>query len=384
MTMTRISPGAKDWEADLKERARECGLEIVLGARFMDDYLIGVRGEVNRIPEWLENLNSKDQSIQVTLEMEKDGALPFLDILVQRKNAAFVTNVYRKPCNTLQVVPFSSFTDPRYKRSAVQSDVVRAWRYCKSQKLLEKELKVIEAKFSSYGYPSSFVNGCIASTLKDQRIRRRALPAPVTETEVKPVRVTLPYMGPTFHALARLGNKIGISFVAKSSNTIGSRLCSKCKVSRPPEQEDCVVYGIRCSCGAIYIGETDREAGTRIHEHELSWGNPKDGKSAFKNHRDCGPNFSPSQESILAKESHQKKRLLTEAALIRTVGQRETVLASSNDKQINRNVGLLLPDRWLPALSRFPPDLPSTPPIPLPPPPPPPPPSPPPSPPNTD
>ena len=136
--------------------------------------------------------------------------------------------------------------------------------------------------------------------------------------------------------------------------TIGSMLCSRAKHHLPKHQESNVVYRIECSCRVdgepmVYIGETDRELGTRVREHQDSWtgsARSKANSSAFSTHRDCTPAFD--HVKILNRATHHQMRLLLESAYIRTVGRRETVLVSPNDANVNRNSGSLLQDRWLP------------------------------------
>lgn len=95
----------------------------------MDDYLIGWRGTIDSLHEFLLILNSKDANIRLTLELERDGGIHFLDLYIKLTGEGFQTSVYRKPCCTIQAIPFCSFSDPRYLRGVVRADVVRALRY---------------------------------------------------------------------------------------------------------------------------------------------------------------------------------------------------------------------------------------------------------------
>ena len=66
---------------------------------YVDDTLCIVRkGEVEKL---LDHLKSVRPSIQFTVELEKDGLLPFLDILIKRKSdGSLDITVYRKPTHT--------------------------------------------------------------------------------------------------------------------------------------------------------------------------------------------------------------------------------------------------------------------------------------------
>ncbi|KAF0297742.1 hypothetical protein FJT64_004834 [Amphibalanus amphitrite] len=348
------------WEADLELLAANCGGRVHAFCRYADDYLVLFEGSDDILSTWVNQLNSKDSSINVTTDLEVNRQLPYLDICITRRDDKFCTKVYRKSCNTNQVPAFSSYTETRYLRAAIRSDCTRAIRYCSSMRDRQQELDFIRQKFHHHGYPRSFIDSAIQKTRTDLRLKARALPAPPSaNSHPAPVRVSVPFAGPLFYQLKREASKIGIQLVSKPSVTIGSLLCSKAKHHLPKLQQSNVIYRIECSCQVdgdpmVYIGETDRELGTRLREHRESWTGAvrsRANTSAFSTHRDCSPAFDAIK--ILNRASHHQMRLLLESAYIRTVGRREAVLVSPNDANVNRNSGALLHDRWLPIIRRF-------------------------------
>ncbi|GJQ78841.1 hypothetical protein Trydic_g2681 [Trypoxylus dichotomus] len=53
------------------------------------------------LDSFLGHRNSQHPDIKFTMEVEKDGVIPFLDVLVKRKpNARLGHSVYRKPTHT--------------------------------------------------------------------------------------------------------------------------------------------------------------------------------------------------------------------------------------------------------------------------------------------
>jgi hypothetical protein len=76
-------------------------------------------------PEQLQNflgpLKSTRPSIQFTVEIESDSAIPFLDVLVIRKETTLTTKVYRKPNNTDRYLSFISNHPLHVKRALVQN-----------------------------------------------------------------------------------------------------------------------------------------------------------------------------------------------------------------------------------------------------------------------
>ncbi|KAF0310579.1 hypothetical protein FJT64_018445 [Amphibalanus amphitrite] len=346
-------------DLDLELLAASCGGRVQSFCRYADDYLVLFEGSDDTLSAWVNLLNGKNPNIKVTTDIEVDRQLPYLDILITRKEDRFSTKVYRKACSTDQVPAFSSYTETRYLRSAIRSDCIRAIRYCTTIKTRQQEFDFIRRKFRQHGYPLPFIESTIQKAQADLRLKARALPSPPSSTSpAAPVRVSVPFAGSCFYQLKREASKIGIQLVSKPSLTIGSLLCSKAKHHLPKLQESNVVYKIECSCQVdgdpvVYIGETDRELGTRVREHRESWTGAvrsRANASAFSAHRDCSPAFD--EVKVLNRASHYQMRLLLESAYIRTVGRREAVLVSPNDANVNRNSGALLQDRWLPIIRR--------------------------------
>lgn len=135
--------------------------------------------------------------------------------------------------------------------------------------------------------------------------------------------------------------------MSKPSSTIASTLVAKAKHKLAHEQKSSIVYGIKCSCSGLYVGETGRELGMRIGEHRDGW-RKGDPRSAFGAHKDCHPDFDETE--ILAHQTHPRLRLLYESAYIRAFGERDTIIKSPNDEALNRNAGTLFDQRWLPLI----------------------------------
>ena len=333
------------WEEDLQQLATDANVHVITTCRYMDDYLVLCQGAVSDIENWVSALNRKDPNIRISHEMEEDGSIPYLDIWIRRYHTGFETSVYRKACNTHQVVPFHSYTDSKYLRSAIFSDVIRAWRYCKNTYTRKSELAYIHRKFLAGGYPPKVIQSTIKETIRRIEHKARALPAPPDPQPTLIINVSFPFFGKHFYTLRRLAARVGIRIVARPSNTLGPLLCSKQKYRLPRLQESGVVYAIDCECGQVYVGETGRELGHRVLEHRQS------PSSAFRAHPTCSPNYDDVR--ILGRESHLRLRLLLESAMIRILETNRTVMDSPNDHKLNRNAGLLLEDCWSPLLRRY-------------------------------
>ena len=86
-----------------------------LWKRYVDDiWCIVKKGKEE---ELLDHLNSVRPSIKFTMELEKDGKLPFLDCSLQRGEDGMLTStVYRKPTHTDRYLHYTSHHPVHVKR----------------------------------------------------------------------------------------------------------------------------------------------------------------------------------------------------------------------------------------------------------------------------
>ena len=84
--------------------------------RFMDDVFAIVKKTV--VNDLLAHLNDQNSSIKFTMESEKDGKLPFMDVIVTRCGGNKLgTTVYRKATHTGRYLHFNSNNPESLKRS---------------------------------------------------------------------------------------------------------------------------------------------------------------------------------------------------------------------------------------------------------------------------
>ena len=99
--------------------------------RYVDDTFTAIK--LNLLQEFHDHLNSIVGSIQFTYEVEENGCLPFLDILVQRDDdGCLSTSVYRKKTHTDQYLGFHSHHPSSHKAAVVSTLLKRAERLSSS------------------------------------------------------------------------------------------------------------------------------------------------------------------------------------------------------------------------------------------------------------
>ena len=93
---------------------------LVFYRRYVDDVLalFSSPGDADKFKEYL---SSKHANIIVSLEKEKYGCLPFLDINIFHENKKFATNVYRKKNFSGVYTTFKSFIPETCKIGLIKS-----------------------------------------------------------------------------------------------------------------------------------------------------------------------------------------------------------------------------------------------------------------------
>ena len=129
--------------------------------RFVDDTITSIKSA--SIPYVINVLNSFHSNTEFTYEEEKDGQIPFLDVLLVRKNDTFKTTVYRKPknngiylhwnsfapntWNSFAPNMWNSFVPNTWKRGTLRSIITRAYDVCSNDEILKQELSKIKTDF---------------------------------------------------------------------------------------------------------------------------------------------------------------------------------------------------------------------------------------------
>ncbi len=155
--------------------------------RYVDDTFALFASRDDAI-NFLQSLNNLHQSLKFTHEEEKEGCLPFLDVLVEHGAKSFLTSVYRKPTFTGDYVPWESFCPPRRKINLIECLATRAFKICSPSKL-DSEVRTILDIFTKLGYPEPTIRRTIKNALENRA------KIPVEGPKRCPIRIRLPYIG---------------------------------------------------------------------------------------------------------------------------------------------------------------------------------------------
>jgi hypothetical protein len=160
---------------------------------YVDDTLVIWPHGHDRLKDFLDHLNGIHQNIQFTMETERDGHLPFLDIDIYRRlDGSLGRRVYRKPTHTNLYLNSSSHHHPSSRHAVLSTLVHRARALC-DQKSLHGELVFLGDIFRQNGYT-------------ERQIRTALNPSPrVDQSDEKSDSVAfLPYVGTIFNRISRV------------------------------------------------------------------------------------------------------------------------------------------------------------------------------------
>ena len=303
--------------------------------RYVDDtFSIVKKGDVD---ELLGHLNSIRPSIKFTMELEKDGSIPFLDTRVTRQvEGKLDVTVYRKPTHTDRYLHFGSHHPTHVKKGLVRCLYDRARSITKEASNLKAEKAHLAGALQRNGYPTAFVKtASIESTPRERN--------PETEQGGgKPTIMMLPYVAGISERIRKACRSYDIRVVFRSGPTLRSML-TKVKDPLPAEKQANVVYEVPCTCGKVYIGETKRRLETRLKEHKDACVRGETAKSAIAEHAWSEDHpIDWSNTRILQHASHTMELVMKEALCIQS---------TPKDSRFNRDSGYELPDCWI-ALNR--------------------------------
>ncbi|XP_018401736.1 PREDICTED: uncharacterized protein LOC108778909 [Cyphomyrmex costatus] len=244
-----------------EEALRKATSKPEIWYRYVDDTFVIWRHGKEELDKFLNFLNNQHANIRFTMEIEENGKLPFLNVLVTKKTDNTLGHqVYRKPTHTDRYLHAESHHHPAQKQSAIHSLVYRAFSISDKEHL-KTELNYLKETLQRNGYNKEDVN----RTINKHRSGTKKSDTEQTQKEKRRLSF-LPYIKGTTDRIGRILNKHNIRTIFKPPRKIDQILRNP-KDQRPP-LSSAGVYKIPCSCGKVYIGETGRTVNTRMKEHQ--------------------------------------------------------------------------------------------------------------------
>lgn len=252
--------------AKLEEKLEEKRMMPKLWIRYVDDIFAVIDRE--EVEETLRELNGMHKNMKFTLEVEEEGKIPFLDLLIKRSGKSFSFEIYRKPTHTQRFIPMESNHHMKHKMAAFNAMIHRLLRVPLSTEDFEKEKEFIIGTATKNGYPREVITGRI----KNMEKRRRrdeltTLHQQARDTECKDRRTAITYDKNLTGKISHAFKEVGIEVVPTSRMFQLKNLLRSTK-DKKDVTEKSGIYRIQCShCAKRYIGQTRRLVTTRFNEH---------------------------------------------------------------------------------------------------------------------
>ena len=297
--------------------------------RYVDDTFTLVKK--GKLEEIITALNSFHPNIKFTNEFEKDGQIPFLDVLVKREeNGRIQTGVYRKQTNNSIYINWNSYAPQQWKIGTLRGLVRRAYDICSTEVELKKELSHLRNVFTEVNnYPHNLVDTTLKN-VKEERSKPRTTDTEETEeggeaeNESTTLMLKVPFAGEKGERLMKdLNRTLQRNLPKKIKCRIvrtGTKLQRNFNIKDKLEDRhrSNFVYQHVCmnkNCDEDYIGETGRREELRTGDH-----GGKDKESWIYKHsvETKHPKAKRKDFRILATNyEDRRKRRLAEAMFIR-------------------------------------------------------------------
>ncbi|XP_071440278.1 uncharacterized protein [Hetaerina americana] len=194
-----------------------------LWLRYVDDTFVIWQHGTQELNDFLRHLNNQHRAIKFRMELEKNKQIPFLDVLVKRKEDGGLGHaVYRKATHTDRYLNSLSHHHPAQKASLVATIVHRAYELSEAESL-SAEKKHIMTALQKNGYKRSVV---LKRTAKEEK-RRLNHSEIRSDGETTKIYATIPYIA---------GTKVPYWPTCRSStraSAVEDQLCSLAGPFRP-------------------------------------------------------------------------------------------------------------------------------------------------------
>ena len=223
---------------------------VKLWRRYVDDTFVILKKD--QVGELLDHLNAQHERIEFTLEEEKEGSLPFLDVKVHRLGGGTMkTEVFRKATHTDKYLHYESHHSSQHKASVPQTLFTRASRLTTTPEDEERETGKIERALVRNHYPKRMVRRIHRRVKNRERLRMGegggSERVGREQEEDKRVYVSIPYIQGVSEQVTRVLRPYAKVSTRPAAN-LSARLV-KPKDKLGIKEKAGLVYQYKCQCG---------------------------------------------------------------------------------------------------------------------------------------
>ena len=330
--------------------------KLPIYARYVDDIFIKYHSEED-LQKLKTNLEEKSV-LKFTVEKSIDNKLPFLDVMISKKENTFHTEVFHKKTDKGQCLNSNSECPDKYKDSVIKNYIKRAFKLSTTWESFHNELIHIKQMLVNNNYSNSTIDHHINKFLqqkfdqnepkheetvciyyqaqmhnnykKDERIIKEIIARNVKSTKNQKLKTIIFYKNMKTSNLVIKNNIVFTSSALNATN---------------------VVYKFKCNylnCKSEYIGHTQLSLQNRLTAHYYN--------GSIKNHYQQVHNIKVNKETlfnnteVITKEKNYRKLAIKECLLIleqepRINIQFNNFFSSTKLFQRRNNIGLEIQHR---------------------------------------
>ena len=237
--------------------------------KYVDDLVLALPAE--SVDDVRQLFNQYHGKIQFTVEIEMDGKLPFLDLLLVRQPDQSVrTEWYQKPISSGRFLNYFSAHNLRMKINTANNFIKRVKTFTTNSPL-EKAKSVIHEHLRMNNYPKTLINRLINKSFETIHPRDTQL-----ETSEKQYRSIVNIDGLTTNIVKTLKKDYPHVVISTTQPLVVRDILPKVKDAVLPNDLSIVIYCIPCNgklndettCPSCYVGQTKNMLKTRISNHK--------------------------------------------------------------------------------------------------------------------
>ncbi|XP_036347777.1 uncharacterized protein LOC118757146 [Rhagoletis pomonella] len=314
---------------DLKENFN---IDIKFIVKYVDDIFAIVKQKDADII--LRTLNKYHPKLQFTMESEANLCLPFLDVMIHRKNDSIALNWYAKPTSSGLLINYLS-SQPFKNKINTAKNLIHKIFTISHQQFKETNICKIKKILASNNYPNRLIQSLIEHKVTEINNNQNKTPTTKATDGTKRYH-SVTYIPKFYQQLDREinTNNPNIRLAYRTNYTLSS-IFTQTKTPIKPHQQNNVVYEITCkgseneNCNKVYIGTTKRALGVRLSEHEADINKKKNSTALAQHVLTSGHTADLANVKILDKEKRERTRYTIES--LRILQKREKTINKKED-----------------------------------------------------
>jgi hypothetical protein len=271
----------------------------------VDDVLAIVKKD--QVNEVLTKLNQIYPTIKFTVEVEENGAIPFLDLMIRRNNDSVDFSIYRKPTDSQLLINDDSFHHPSHKHAAFHSMIHRLFKIPMNEESFNIEWEYIQETAKINGFDLKVINKIFKKHQNKENFAQ--ITSLTTQNDEKDWKfIGIPFYGNLTEKLSRKLRQRNIKLGYQNSGNLSQKLGTS-KEKDKDHLKKSGIYMLKCAdCEGKYIGMTKRSIRTRKNEHVADCNKPLNEESAMAFHCITN-NHTIDDEVILLREVNEVYKL---------------------------------------------------------------------------